>query len=193
MTVCEWVGALLGEHVCLCVCVCVHAHVCMTYSMWCLILVYCLAVFCTNTVFSADLVLFEGQEAFFKVRSSSCGDSVLFALVSTKASATYFFCTVQYTSPRARHTFVLYPFPPLTLPLPSPSVHSSSPSLCPLLQVSLALLTLHEDSLLQCDSMESISEYIKEAIPDTALNHLPYILSYSLKVSPDFSLKLKRF
>ena len=59
--------------------------------------------------------------------------------------------------------------------------------------MSLALLTLHEDSLLQCDSMESISEYIKEDIPDTALNHLPYILSYSLKVSPDFSLKLKGF
>ena len=26
MTVCEWVGALLGEHVCVCVCVCVCAH-----------------------------------------------------------------------------------------------------------------------------------------------------------------------
>ena len=115
-----------------CVCVCVHAHVCMMYSMWCLILVYCLAIFCTNTVFfSADLVLFEGQEAFFKVRTSSCGDSVLFALVSTKASATYFFCTAQYTSPIPRHTFVHYPSPPLTLPLPSPSVHSSSPSPVP--------------------------------------------------------------
>ena len=55
------------------------------------------------------------------------------------------------------------------------------------------LLTLHEDSLLQCDSMESVSEYIKEDIPDTALDHLPYILSYSLKVSPEFSLKLKGF
>ena len=119
--------------------------------------------------------------------------SCLYYIVSTKASATYFFCTAQYTSPRPRHTFVLYPSPPLTLPLPSPSVHSSSPSPCPLLQVSLALLTLHEDSLLQCDSMESISEYIKEDIPDTELDHLPYILSYSLKVSPEFSLKLKGF
>lgn len=60
-------------------------------------------------------------------------------------------------------------------------------------KVSLALLTLHEDSILQCDSMESISEYIKVKMPETALDHLPYILSYTLKAPPDFCLKLKGF
>ena len=70
--------------------------------------------------------------------------------------------------------------------LPSPSfLPFSYPS--PLPQVSLALLTLHEDSLLQFDSMESISEFIKVDIPNTALEHLPYILSYTLKAPPDLS------
>ncbi len=41
--------------------------------------------------------------------------------------------------------------------------------------------------------MESISEYIKVKMPETALDHLPYILSYTLKAPPDFCLKLKGF
>ena len=77
-------------------------------------------------------------------------------------------------SPAPSHPFPLPSLPIFLPPLPSP-----------LPQVSLALLTLHEDSLLQCDSMESISEYIKVDIPDTALEHLPYILSYTLKAPPD--------
>ena len=61
------------------------------------------------------------------------------------------------------------------------------------LQVSLALLTLHEDALLQCNSMESISEFTKTTMPDTALDHLPYIMTYVMTSRPEFSLKLKGF
>ena len=114
---------------------------------------------------------------------------------------------VQHSHLSCCHSFTssppLPPLPPFTshypnshLPLLSPPLPSPfSPALLspPLPQVSLALLTLHEDALLQCDSMESISEYIKVVIPDTALEHLPYILSYSLKAPPNFCAKLKGF
>ena len=39
--------------------------------------------------------------------------------------------------------------------------------------------------------MESISEYFKTAIPESSLDHLPYIVTKVLKAPPEFGLKLK--
>lgn len=58
-------------------------------------------------------------------------------------------------------------------------------------KVSLALLNSHQDTLLQCSSMEATSTYLKTNLPQRVLDNLPKIIAESLQL--DLGSKLQRF